>query len=160
MFHKDLHLLSGRVLFRTTMDYLLLFLILFLYSFFVDLCSLDSLLRVLWDPGDNSRTEPLHYVAELHPSYYSYDHCFSNLTAVYYHLTIQAMAYCYRSVASCIQASGCFKFFCNIAVWTCPSLWYIWAIQPAHPADTYPIDQQWPQLTRLSEYSLRISPPY
>ena len=58
------------------MCYLLLFLSLFLYSFFEDLCFLDSLLWVLRGPGGNGRTEPLHYIAELHLSCYSYEHRF------------------------------------------------------------------------------------
>ena len=39
---------------------------------------LDSLLRALRDPGGNGRTEPLHYIAGLHPSCYSYEHGFPN----------------------------------------------------------------------------------
>ena len=91
---SDLHLLSSQVLFRTIMLCLLL-LFLFLYSFFGDLCFPDSSLWVLRDPGDNSRTEPLHHLAELHPSCYSYDHRFPNLF-----LLPSKIAYCYRPAAS------------------------------------------------------------
>jgi len=78
MLLSDLHLLSSQVLFGTSMHCLLLFFSLFLYGFFGDLCFLDSLLSVLRDPGGNGRTEPLHYISELHPSCYSVEHCFPN----------------------------------------------------------------------------------
>ena len=83
-------LLLCQALFRRTCIYFFLFLSLFLYSFSVDFCFLDSLLWVLMDLSGNGRTEPLHYVAELHPPCYLCEHYFSQLilTGIYYHFSV------------------------------------------------------------------------
>ena len=97
---SDLHLLSGQTLFRTSMRCFLLFFSLFLNGFFEDLCFLDALLRVLRNPDGNGRAEPLHYIAELHPSCYLYECCFSQLiilTIIFHHFSVQPIAYFYRS---------------------------------------------------------------
>jgi len=83
MLLSGLYLFSSQALFRTSRCCLLLFLLFFLYSFFKDLYFLDSL---LWDPGGNGRTKPLHYIARLHTSYYSYEHCFFPTNKLYRHL--------------------------------------------------------------------------
>ena len=94
---------------------ILLFFSLFLNDFFEDLCFLDALLRVLRNPDGNGRAEPLHYIAELHPSCYLYECCFSQLiilTIIFHHFSVQPIAYFYRVVDSwCIGESGRGKGF-------------------------------------------------
>ena len=118
MLLSDLHLLSSQVLFRTIMLCLLLFLFLFLFGFFGDLCFLDSPRWALRYPSDNCKTEPLHHLAELHPSCYSYDHRFPNL----FLLSSKRSHIATDRLLLHMRASACFKSSRTIPVPTCPPL--------------------------------------